>query len=163
MNWTIPESMINEDYQSPMFQLFSAFHTIVGAVFLGASAIYISNFAAIKKDQLWFKRTAMDGRTSRYQRVVNYLETEVPHYKIVCFFVLWLLFGILWFANTQDGWNVVDSADYVASSVTGAGFKAIAIESATWKYAMAALYATIGVPIMAITIGEFPSRVAIFG
>jgi hypothetical protein len=153
MNWTIPNSMINADYQSPMFQLFSAFHTIVGAVFLGASSIYISNFASIKKDQLWFRRTVADENTSRYQRAISYLEIHMPHYKVVIFFALWVIFGILWFANTQDGWNVVDAADYVASSVTGAGFKAIAIESATWKYAMAAIYATIGVPLMAITIG----------
>eukprot|EP00602_Paraphysomonas_sp_CaronLab_P009130 CAMPEP_0185028594 /NCGR_PEP_ID=MMETSP1103-20130426/14400_1 /TAXON_ID=36769 /ORGANISM="Paraphysomonas bandaiensis, Strain Caron Lab Isolate" /LENGTH=778 /DNA_ID=CAMNT_0027563057 /DNA_START=538 /DNA_END=2874 /DNA_ORIENTATION=+ len=68
-------------------------------------------------------------------------------------FVLWIAVGMVWLVYTEIQWSVWECADFVVSSLTGAGYQAIPSSDPDWQYAAAALYSTIGVPLMAITIG----------
>ena len=155
MNWPMPSYITDEEnYQNAAFKLFSSFHTAIGAVFLGSSSLYISKIGVAAKGHAWFKKVDFTEIRNPLRRWSAQLGARMPHYKIVTFALLWILLGVVWYTYMEDNWGVWDSLDYVASSLTGAGYKGISNDSPNYQFVVAALYAAIGVPLTAITIGE---------
>jgi len=148
LNWPLDESFYQDgSYNTPSFRLYSLFHTAAGTVFLGASTIYIAQVMTGSKDN-WINRTRADTGDSW----LSHLSARLPHYRAIMLLIVWFFLGVVWFWALQD-WDILSSIDFVISTLTGGGYRSIVFSSPNWQYAMAALYTTAGVPLMAITIG----------
>jgi hypothetical protein len=152
MNWTLDESFHSGVFDDTLFTLVSVLHTSVGTVFLGYSAIYISQ-ALMGTEDKWFEQTSLQDDENSANPVVLFLKKCTPHHRVTGMYLLWLLLGILMIWGMQPSWGIVQAIDYVVSTLTGAGYKAIQKESETWQFALAAMYCTVGVPLMAVAVG----------
>lgn len=150
MNWTLDNSFDSINFDDTLFRLVSIVFTSAGTFFLGFSAIYISKILAGKKDE-WF-HGAGDKASEETYSVLQYFPTQ---FRVLCLFGLWFLVGIFLFWGIQPSWSLANALSYVLSTLTGAGYKSLDEESTTWQFALAALYCTVGVPLMALTIGNF--------
>lgn len=152
MNWTLDESFQSKVFNNSWFTFVSVLHTAIGTVFLGYSTIYISQ-ALMGKEDKWFQQTSASDVRS-YMNPAELVTKWTPQYRVCGMFILWLLLGIFMFWATQSSWGIIQALDFVVSSLTGSGYKAIPKESETWQFALAALYCTIGVPLMAVAVGK---------
>lgn len=148
MNWTLDESFYSRHFDDTAFRFVSLCYICAGTLLLGFSAIYISQALIGNKDK-WL--TPVDDDSSAAW--TTYVTTAIPNYKIHSAFLLWFTVGIFVFWGSQN-WTFAIAFDYVISTLTGAGYRALNANSKNWQFALAALYCTVGVPLWDITIGK---------
>jgi len=157
MGWSIP--MSTKAYNTAFSLLFSIFHASFGVVFVGVAVIYMAQQLTANKDS-WTLQIMKKARLEAASETEGYMDDLIagfhfyfPKFKIILLFIFWLAAGLVWFTYSVETFNSTEAADYVLSSLSGGGYKVIPNGSSDWKFVIAALYAAVGVPLMAISLG----------
>jgi hypothetical protein len=69
-------------------------------------------------------------------------------------FLVWFVFGLLWYPCTNSQYSVEKNVDWLASTLTAAGYLALPSPVAAYQLVVTALYTHIGVPLLSITLGN---------
>jgi len=148
-----------DHYGSQMSNLFSLIHTSIGVIFVGVAVIYIANVLTQTKDS-WMveilrkkemeRAAATDGV---WDDIIATARLYGPKYKIFFLFFIWIIFGVVWGIVTVPGWGFLYSLDYTLSTLSGGGYVTLPADAPDWQYVVSALYATTGIPLMAISLG----------
>jgi len=157
MGWVTP--IEPSGYLSVGSLLFSTIHTSIGVMFTGIAVIYIAKQATESKDSWMMEVVKQDklidaaNTEGIWDDIVAAVESYSSKYKIILFWILWGVGGVVFGANSVDGWDTSIALDFVLSSLSGGGYLSLPLGSSKWKYFFTALYTGIGMPITSISIG----------
>lgn len=154
-NWTLDESQNSE--------IFSIFYLLTGFFLLTLAIVYIGEVAIEKKSTWLASYTSM--RLDARQRELGLMSPSTfeedfrafasANYVTISFcfaLVIWILVGTAWSCWTV-GWTFVDGLYFALSSLTAGGMKSLPDDSPDWYYGFTGVYAAIGIPLMALSIG----------
>jgi hypothetical protein len=154
-NWTVDESQDSE--------VFSIFYLLIGFFLLTLAIVYIGE-VAIEKRSKWlasYMSSRMDTRLREQGLMAPAGCNEdahafaSTHYVTISFTLalfLWVLFGTAW-SCFSVGWTFVDGLYFALSSLTAGGMKSLPDDSPDWFYGFTGVYAAIGIPLMALSVG----------
>ena len=125
MGWVTP--IETDEYLSLGSTIFSTIHTSIGVMFVGIAVIYIAKEATESKDNWMMEVVKQDklidaaNTEGIWDDIVAAFDTYGSKYKIILFWVLWLVIGLIFGVIWIEDWDSSVSIDFVLSSVSGAG------------------------------------------
>lgn len=125
LGWATP--IETSHYLSVGSMVFSTVHTSIGVMFIGIAVIYIAKQATESKDTWMMEVVKQDklidaANTEGYwDDIVAAVETYSSKYKIIFFWLLWLIVGLIFGIVWIDEWDASISMDFVLSCVSGGG------------------------------------------
>jgi hypothetical protein len=158
-------------------KFFSMFHGSMGVVFIGVVVMYIAKTLA-EAEHSWSSKiktelstvealnreVALEVSISRdsvlmskhscYQLVIAHL----LHHRLTYAFIFWCAMGAFWACFAVDSWTWDIVCDFILSTTTGAGYISISDDSPVSSYIFVGIYAALGVPLCAVSIGMMLSK-----
>jgi len=154
-NWNVDESQDSE--------VFSIFYLLIGFFLLTLAIVYIGE-VAIEKRSKWlalYMSSRMDTRLREQGLMApsgcndDAHAFASTHYVTISFTLalfVWVLLGTAWSCFCV-GWTFVDGLYFALSSLTAGGMKSLPDDSPDWFYGFTGVYAAIGIPLMALSVG----------
>jgi hypothetical protein len=158
IGWVTPKE--TDEYNGQGSKIFSAIHTSIGVIFVGIAVMYMARKMTENKED-WMaeimkkKQLEIAATTEGYSDDIVALFTYyLPKYKVIVFFIIFIVFGFVFIWAAVDGMGPLDALDFVLSTLSGAGYVSLPPIAGKWIYVVVSLYTTTGVPITAIAVGR---------
>jgi hypothetical protein len=158
IGWTNPKET-PEHYMSET-KLFSAVHTSIGVMFVGITVMYMARKMTENKEN-WMSEVLRQQQldvaaaTEGYADDIAALFTYyMPKYKAIVMFVLLVVGGFIFIWGVVEDFDRTHAIDFVLSTLSGAGYLSIPLDSPKWLYVSVGLFTAVGVPITAIAVGK---------
>ena len=81
--------------------------------------------------------------------------------RVALFAIVWVLFGIAWYTFTGDFDDVFGIVDFIVSALCAGGFRSLSEDSSSMQFIFTALYTTIGIPLIKISLGMYDAYILI--
>jgi hypothetical protein len=148
------------DFHNPMSKIFTIYHTGIGVLFTGVTVLYIASELQINKDN-WIMQIVKNKESDTAAEsggylscVIGFATAYLSNFKIFAVFLVWLVFGLLWYPLTNPEYSVGKNLDMIASDLTTAGYLALPSSASDYQLVVTALYTSIGVPLLSIALGK---------
>ena len=141
-----------------MSMIFSCCHNSIGVMFQGLAVIYIAEALSDSKDNWTVEITRQqviekEIDNSTWSVIQAWLKLNATKCKVIAMCVGCFVFGV--FGGVSfDEWTILKAMDMTLSTLTCSGYLGLPEEAASWKLIVLAIYTNIGVPLLAISLGE---------
>ena len=154
------------EYDSAWSKLFTIYHTSIGVLFAGVTILYIAQEVGRDKDN-WImqviKMKELDvAAESLWYRLVGLIKVHMPTLRIMFAFLMWFIFGLVWYPLTNPNFSMAKNVDLVLSTLTAGGYLTLPSTVDAYQLIVTALYTNIGVPLLTIALGALLRVVLLF-
>lgn len=143
---------------------FSVCYLLIGASFVAAALGYFAQ-AMVDSSKSWYAQEAqreLDKNKTKYVQYLDIINEQLSKNRSILVWILWLAsmtaMGCFW-----NNWSFIDGFYFAVSSLSTGGLFAIPQDSSAVEYAITALFACTGVPIMAMAMARLASDFVVFG
>lgn len=161
VGWSIGWSLPSEpsQYYSPVSKVFTIFHATVGAIFLGVAVLFMARdlmgnndtwiIMSTKRDEI--ENAEMDNSWWHHLKALwRYYMSKL---RVARYSVLWIAFGCFWYSFYHDFDTFFGVLDFLASTLCAGGYMSLPLDATSLQYVVTALYATIGIPLIKVSLG----------
>jgi hypothetical protein len=158
--WTVPGDPYPSAYTSEISKVFSIVHTSIGAIFIGVAVLFMARDLMENKDT-WITMSkkkddmenAAQGTEGCWDNIVAILHYYMSKLRVARFSIIWIIFGSLWYTYAAGFHSILMVFDFLASTLCAGGYLSLNEGASSIQYVVTALYATIGIPLIRISIG----------
>jgi hypothetical protein len=162
VGWSIGWTMDGlSEFDSPMSKLFTIYHTSIGVLFGGVTVLYIAQEVGKNKDN-WIiqiiKMKELDAAAETegcWDSIKSLTNVHLPTLKIITVFLVWFVFGLLWFPLTNTEYTVAKNVDFMLSTLTGGGYLSLPSSIGAYQLIITSIYTNFGVPLLSIAFGTY--------
>ena len=156
-----------EDYVQ--YQWFSSFYVIVGASFVAAALGFFAD--AVGQDfGNWFEQqqqrqeyeNALKNGKGYFHKIKYWIVDKEEDIRAVAIWFVWV-FIMITYSMVQIGWPLVEAQYFAISTCSTGGHWSIPIDSPDWMYALTAVFAALGVPLMAVAMATIARGLVSYG
>jgi hypothetical protein len=162
VGWSIGWSMEGlSEYDSAWSKLFTIYHTSIGVLFAGVTILYIAQEVGRDKDNwimqvIKMKELDVAAETEGcWDSFVSLIKVHMPTLRIMFAFLMWFIFGLVWYPLTNPNFSMAKNVDLVLSTLTAGGYLTLPSTVDAYQLIVTALYTNIGVPLLTIALGAF--------
>ena len=162
VGWSIGWSMEGlSEYDSAWSKLFTIYHTSIGVLFAGVTILYIAQEVGRDKDNwimqvIKMKELDVAAETEGFwDSFVGLIKVHMPTLRIMFAFLMWFIFGLVWYPLTNPNFSMAKNVDLVLSTLTAGGYLTLPSTVDAYQLIVTALYTNIGVPLLTIALGAF--------
>ena len=141
-------------------KLFSLYHNSVGVMFQGIAVIYIAAELSANKDswlQQLVKQEALE-KAAQTEGCLDDVKAFATLYysktKVVLLLLVACVTGVVTAVTVIPTFTVLNAAEFIFSTLTGAGYMTIPDEARKWKFVACALFAAVCLPLLIVSLGE---------
>lgn len=162
LGWAIGANVPHEtdEYDNVGSRIFSIIHNSVGVMFSSIAVLHIARLLVESRED-WIVAELENirlGVAAEYMggwgTMVISIRKHKYEFRTLAIFLVFAMSGGLAAWMMVDEWSVAEGFDFVLSTLTCAGYIVPPSGSAKWKYSLMGLYATTGVPLLNISLGE---------
>jgi hypothetical protein len=147
-------------YDDVISRTFSILHNSIGVIFSSIAVLNIAKVLTESREQ-WIVQELDNIRMGEvaqnlgiWGQVLLVLNKNLYQVRTLGLLMAFVLLGALGSSALVDEWGLAEGFDFVLSTLTCAGYVVPPAGSAGWKYSLMGFYATTGVPLFNISMGE---------